>query len=494
MTLWLTVSGILAKILGFGSNLLVSYYYGTSGTTDAFFLALMIPYLLISALTSAADGAIIPQYSEIAMSDGRETADRYYSNITNISAIVAVALGLLMYIFADGFIAVFASGFIGEQRELAVMYLRIFSFIGLFNLLYCYFSSYNTIYKDAVARAYIPVLTNIIVIAGLVLFHDEKMLVYAVVFLFVSMMGGIVPILYAKNNGFRYSLLIDVRDTKFRKFIAASVPIAGTALLFNLYTTVGGALASRLTEGSVSALNYAAKITAVFDSLVVAGIGAVLTVYLSEIYVSKDLGLLFKSVDKVVFAICVFLLPIVIVSMVLSEELIRFVYMRGAFDEGAVKRVKDVFLFLAPQIIFLSLHGILTKVYYSLHQPKAPLLVTFIGFILFVGGGSLLSQWLGVNGIAIAISGSMIITCVILMYLLGRQMNKIVFLQKKYGVLLLAGGVISVEMYGLKELIQPPLLRMLIAGSIGMITFAAILLLLIPSEMKPMLKIRRTKG
>lgn len=48
----LTISNIIAKILGFGKDILISYYYGTSDLTDGFFLAFSIPTIIIGVFTA----------------------------------------------------------------------------------------------------------------------------------------------------------------------------------------------------------------------------------------------------------------------------------------------------------------------------------------------------------------------------------------------------------------------------------------------------------
>ena len=79
----LTISNIIAKILGFGKDILISYYYGTSDLTDGFFLAFSIPTIIIGVFTASTDSAIIPQYNRLYLTAGRKEADQNFSNIIN---------------------------------------------------------------------------------------------------------------------------------------------------------------------------------------------------------------------------------------------------------------------------------------------------------------------------------------------------------------------------------------------------------------------------
>lgn len=73
---WLTIASILGKLLGFLKDILISYYYGSSALTDAIFLALSIPMIVLGVFTASTDSVIIPQYNRIDAKNGRLDADR----------------------------------------------------------------------------------------------------------------------------------------------------------------------------------------------------------------------------------------------------------------------------------------------------------------------------------------------------------------------------------------------------------------------------------
>ena len=71
IALWLTLASVIGKVLGFLKDILISYYYGSSASTDAIFLALSIPTIILGVFTSSTDSAIIPQYNRLLHTKGR---------------------------------------------------------------------------------------------------------------------------------------------------------------------------------------------------------------------------------------------------------------------------------------------------------------------------------------------------------------------------------------------------------------------------------------
>ena len=77
--LLLTAGNLLGKGLGFLRDVLISNYYGVSSQTDAFFLAISIPTIIIGIFTNSTDSAIVPQYARISEnSGGRKAADSFF--------------------------------------------------------------------------------------------------------------------------------------------------------------------------------------------------------------------------------------------------------------------------------------------------------------------------------------------------------------------------------------------------------------------------------
>jgi len=94
---------------------------------------------------------------------------------------------------------------------------------------------------------------------------------------------GLLPIASAIWIGYHHRLFIKIKDPEMKQFIRIFMPIMGSALLMDLNMFVDRFLASSMQEGSISSLNYASRLTTIFDTLLVVGLGVVILPMMSQI-------------------------------------------------------------------------------------------------------------------------------------------------------------------------------------------------------------------
>jgi putative peptidoglycan lipid II flippase len=56
---------VISKLLGFGREILLSYFYGASGITDAYLVSLTIPGVIFSLIGVGIGTGFIPMFSRI---------------------------------------------------------------------------------------------------------------------------------------------------------------------------------------------------------------------------------------------------------------------------------------------------------------------------------------------------------------------------------------------------------------------------------------------
>ena len=65
---------IASKLLGFGREVILSYVYGASATTDAYLISQTIPNVIFSFITAGIATCFIPMYSRILNERGKQEA------------------------------------------------------------------------------------------------------------------------------------------------------------------------------------------------------------------------------------------------------------------------------------------------------------------------------------------------------------------------------------------------------------------------------------
>lgn len=482
----ITLANILGKILGFIKDILMSYYYGASGETDAFFLAMSLPFLILGVFTSGTDSVIIPQYKRIMCNSGREQADMLFSNIINSFIVISLIFSFVIFLFPDVLVSLFAPGFVGIQRTNSVHFLRIFSFLGFFHILYCYFCSYNTIYQRIRARAILAFSTNLIVVLSLLIYHDPHMYVLSAAYIFGSMICAILPIISSYQLGYRHDFSFIKHDPEMCQFYRLFIPIMGVAFLSDLNMLVDKFLASNMSIGSISALNYAAKLPSIFDSMLVVGLGIVVLSSLSD---SKARGNKQEFVDhatKIIKITIILLLPVSIFFLTLAPEIIEVIYKRGKFDSGSVDLVSAVLVGYAPLVLFRPLNATFAKILHSIENTKTPFYINLFCVIINVMLSILLSYILELQGIAIATSLSAAIGGVIFLGVIYKNVgwNLNIFSVIDFIKIVSCSLIIFTTIFILKKLNLYLYLNLSLSILTGSIVYILSLFILLPNDIK----------
>lgn len=121
---------IISKIIGFSREIFLANYYGASDITDAYIIAALIPTVIFAFIGRSISTVYIPMYNKIENNAGKDKAQKYTQNLSNILVIVCIMVVLIGMVFTEQVVKVFASGFDGDTLLLATRFTRI-SFWGL---------------------------------------------------------------------------------------------------------------------------------------------------------------------------------------------------------------------------------------------------------------------------------------------------------------------------------------------------------------------------
>ncbi|PMP96559.1 MAG: hypothetical protein C0168_02025, partial [Candidatus Aminicenantes bacterium] len=130
----IAVISFFSKFFGFFREVLVAKYFGATGTTDAFLVALIIPSSILGLFASGFGTLVIPYYLE-KKSQSAEAARRFVNSAFTVWGSIFLAISLLIFIFTPACVHVIAYGFSGERFALAVTLTRYLLVAGLFTVL-----------------------------------------------------------------------------------------------------------------------------------------------------------------------------------------------------------------------------------------------------------------------------------------------------------------------------------------------------------------------
>lgn len=408
-TIVLMIVTIIAKILGFGRELVLASVYGVSLYSDAYLVALNIPAVIFSAIGGALATTFIPLYFECSNVNGESRALEFANNVFNIVTIISIFLAGIGLIFTEPIVKVFAMGFDGEVLKIAINFTRILilgiMFIGLSNIM----TSYLQIKNNFIIPGIISIPYNIIIIISIVLSikFGPYMMVWGTLIGTISQFLFQFP--FASKYGYKYKLFINVKDKYLRKTMHLLGPVFIGFAVNQINMMVDKTLASTLIEGSISALNYASKLNGVIMALFITSIVSVIYPMLSKLSSENKKEEFISSVVLSINSVILLVIPISVGAIALSYPIVKILFQRGAFDDKATSMTAIALGFYSIGMVSFGLRDVIGKVFYSLQDTKTPMINGAIAMILNIIMNIFLVKIMGHAGLALATSISAII-------------------------------------------------------------------------------------
>lgn len=405
---------IISKFVGFGREMVLAYYYGATGISDAYIIAMAIPSSIFAFIANGISTVFIPMYTKLETELGIGRANRYTNNLVNILLLLCTLLILFGLIFTRPLVRLFALGFEGEILNLAISFTRI-SLLGIyFTALVTVFSSYLQIKGNFAVPALIGFPSNFCIIATIILSARGNVMILALGLLLAGAAQFLFLIPFIANKGLRYRLTADTGDPYIKEMLYLAVPVIIGVAVNSVNAVVDKTMASRIYEGGISVLNYALRLNGFILGIVVLSISTAMYPLISRMAANGNIDGLKKILSEAIIGVNLLVVPSTVGAMLLSKPIIAMLFGRGAFDEQATVMTAGALFFYALGMTGMGLRDILSRPFYALQDTKTPMINAAIGVGLNIVLNIVLSRFLGINGLALATSISAILIAVLL--------------------------------------------------------------------------------
>lgn len=419
----LMIVTFFSKMTGFIRELFLGINFGATYEADAYIIAMTVPNIIFTSLIVAAMTCFIPIYNEVLIKEGEEEALRFSNNILNIVILISVVFIIVVLSFTYPIVKLVAGGFEGEVLKLAVELLRMSAIMMLFMGISQIYMAYLQSNESFIITAANNILANILVIIAFL--FSEKIGIIGVII--ISVIGTFSQILiqypYMKKNGYEYRLILNFKDKYLKKMIILFVPILVSTCILELNMLIDKSLASRLAEGSISALNYANKLNLFVFGIVSVSVSAIVFPKLSRCNSNGDIKNFIKISNESINIITLLTVPILIFVLFFSEEIVTSLFAYGKFDENAVKMTATALTCYAFGMLFMGYRDLLNKIFYSIHNTKVPMLNSIFATVLNIILNLLLVKSLKHNGLALASSISLFFATILMIISLNKIKN-----------------------------------------------------------------------
>jgi putative peptidoglycan lipid II flippase len=186
---------------------------------------------------------------------------------------------------------------------------------------------------------------------------------------------------------------------------------------------VDRSLASTLATGSISALNYSARLNSLVLAVFITAIATVLFPMLSNEAVKETYDGFKKLVRNGVNIVIMITIPTTIGMLVLIEPIVKLTFERGAFDSIATQMTSQALAFYTLGLLGMALRTFMERAFYSLQDTKTPMVNGFIAVGLNIILNFILIGPMGHRGLALATSISTTLTTTYLFYGLRKKIG-----------------------------------------------------------------------
>lgn len=414
---------ILGKLSGFLREVVLAGKYGTSPVSDAFVIAYNIPNILLSSIAGAIAIIFIPMYTKLASED-KTAAQKMVNNLVTILVAAGAALSLLFWLFPQIVVRIFAVGFQGETFVLTVSLIKtmIWSLVPI--LLINLFSSYLQINGRFLLPGSYSTIINTCVIVAFFLSSADYTSPLGFGMLFGFWAAALALIVQSAKQGFHYKPSFHL-DENVKQVFSLFIPVFLSNTVVQISKIFDRNFASVLGEGTVSALNYASKLQEFISAVFIVSVATVVFPEISKLDKIRDTATLKGYISKSLNAISLIVVPITIGTIVLSEPLVKILFMRGAFDDAAVKLTSESLSFYAIGLLAIGYNMILSRAFYALQDTKTPAINSAIAMMLDILLNFLLLKPMAHKGLALSTSISGIVTTVFLLFSLRKKLGSL---------------------------------------------------------------------
>lgn len=399
-----SVTGLLlvSKLLGFIKQLVTASTFGTTLETDLISLSQdligNLQYLLVQAVLSA----LIAVYLHTAQ-QGEDTAKRFSFDVWKALTVITAGVVLLVELFAPWLARLIAPSYPDEQLVQLSRYLRLFAPVLLLLVWIAVFNGLLHANKRFIPGEMISVHQSLFLIVLTVLLAGRLGVGVLVLAFFASNLWNAGYTALLSRRYWRVSHGSPFRNPAVRRLLRMMLPLLLGYSLVYVNQMVDKALVSGLDAGAVTALGYAAVLSNLVGTFIIT-FASMLFAYITSRIAAGDENGAAQLTERTSLLLSVTFLPISILTVLLSEEIVTIVYARGAFDAESVRvcaqALRGYALMFAPMIF----QEVYSRFLYGFQDSKKPMVNSSVAAVCNIALSIALCPRFGVAGVTVATS------------------------------------------------------------------------------------------
>lgn len=422
-TLIVMVAFGAAKVISLVQTYIIARTFGVSSEWDAYVVANSIPELIFTLIAGGAlSFAFIPIFAGFLAQGDTAKAWKTATHVINTLFVLALIVSAVAFVIAPWLVSsVIATGFTPEAQAQTVSLMRV---LLLGTLIFCIsgiwmgiLQSFNNFLLPALA----PILYNVGLLIGVIALVP-RFGVFGVAY--GAVIGAGLHLLIQLPGMLRVKAKwwaeLGLSDPTLWRILRLMLPALGGLAVNSLNWLVMNNLASRLSEGSVSALSWGWRLMQIPETLIGTAVGTVMFPTLAALSAVEDARGKRETLAGAIRFILIATIPASAALLVLGRPLLALLE-GGAFDASATEFVYSTLQFFTLGLVVQSVLEVAARAFYADKNTLIPFITSSIGAAVTIAGAYLLSAGIGVGGLALAYSLGITIEVSINLLLLRRR-------------------------------------------------------------------------
>lgn len=427
----MSIATFISRILGYVRDMVLAFYFGATGISDAFFVAFRIPNLLRELFAEGTmSSALIPVLTEYQRKNGFEEAKRLVRVAFTFVLIVVSLITIAGIVFAPAIVSLMAPGFIKipEKFSMTVLLTRVmFPFLLFVSLAAILMGALNT-RRVFFVPALAPAMLNATIIATIIVMSSgitEPIMAVAIGVTLGGFMQFAFQVPSFLREGYSIAPQYDFRHPGLRKMITLVIPAMAGLAVTQINIVISSILASFLSHGSITYLFYSMHL--IQFPVGVFGVAMAMAVLpsLSEHAGNGDIEKLRDDFSFSLRLLFFMTLPAMAGLIALREPIVSTLFQRGMFDYTATRATADALLFYSLGIWSMVGVRVVAATFYSMQDTKTPVKVAVVALITNIVLSLLLMGTMRHSGLAFANALASMVNFTMLFYLLRNRLLRV---------------------------------------------------------------------
>ncbi len=370
----------ISQILGLVRDRLLATYVGAGPQLDAYYAAFKIPDLLfVSIATLASITVLLPMLNKKYDKDNQENFRTYINQIFTVLLFFLIGISFVLFLLMPILVPLITPGFNGIQQSSVVLLARIMLVqpivIGISGM----FSSVTQFFKKFLITACTPVVYNIGIILGIMIFYPlfgTTGLAIGVVIGALFHLGIQIPSMIQEKTFPKITTKIDWNEIK--SLVVLSIPRTIGLSINTVTIIILTSFASLLGGGSIALFTLTNNMLNVPLAIIGVSYSVASFPLLVKYFNESNHELFIKRITQGVQKIIFFSLPVVFLFIVLRAQIVRVILGTHSFSWNDTRIAAALLAIFVIGLVGQSLVQMFIRGMYAMGNTKKPLLINIV--------------------------------------------------------------------------------------------------------------------